>query len=114
MAIYSEGTDAHLQGNLTHSGVTHSIIHSLAASLQQIVSAGEKYFRIDCSRIRTADIGGLQLLYVWMQCARFRGVEPELVNLPNSLQRTLQRMGLGHCFTATTTHPETLALIPAR
>jgi ABC-type transporter Mla MlaB component len=114
MSMYSEGSVAHLQGHLTHSGVTHSIVNSLGASLQQIVSAGEKYFRIDCGMIRTADLSGLQLLYVWMQCARFRGVEPELVNLPNSLQKTMQRMGLGHCFTGNSSHPETLALFPAR
>ena len=114
MAIYSEGTVAYLQGNLTHSGVTQSIVNSLSASLQQIESAGEKYFRIDCSRIRAADISGLQLLYVWMQCAKFRGVEPVLVNLSNSLQRTMQRMGLGNCFTGTSAHQETMALFPAR
>ena len=98
MAIYSEDTVAHLQGDLTHSGVTHNIINSLAVSLQRIVSGGDKNMRIDCERIHAADISGLQLLYVWMQCARFRGVEPELINLPDSLQHALQGMGIGHCF----------------
>lgn len=102
MNMYTKGTVAHLQGDLTHSGVTDSIINSLSVSLQQVASGGEKRFRIDCGRIGTADISGLQLLYVWMQCARFRGVEPELVNLPDTLQKTLQRMGLGHCFTSKT------------
>jgi ABC-type transporter Mla MlaB component len=98
MAIYSEDTVAHLQGDLTHSGVTHSIINSLAVSLQQVVSGSEKNIRIDCGNVRTADKSGLQLLYVWMQCARFRGVEPELVNLSDSLQNALQGLGIGHCF----------------
>ena len=101
MKISTEGSVAHLQGDLTHSGVTDNIINLLAVSLQKIVAGGNKILRIDCERIRTADISGLQLLYVWMQCARFRGVEPELVNLPDSLQQAMQRMGLGHCFAGT-------------
>lgn len=98
MNIFTKGTVAHLSGDLTHSGVTRNIVKLLAVSLQKIVSVGEKKIRIDCGRIRSADIRGLQLLYVWMHCARFRGVEPELVNLPAKLQRTMQSMGLKHCF----------------
>lgn len=114
MAIYTEGTVAHLKGDLTHSGVTRNIINSLSAALQQIAAGGEKYFRIDCTRIRTADISGLQLLYVWMQCARFRGVETELVNLPRRLRQSMQTLGFGNSFTGNSSHPETLALFPAR
>jgi anti-anti-sigma regulatory factor len=99
MNIYTEGDVAHLQGDLTHSGVTDNIIHSLAASLQKVTSGGKKNIHIDCRMIGSADTSGLQLLYVWMQCARFRGVEPKLINLSVSLRQTMQGMGLGHCFT---------------
>jgi len=102
MNIYTKGSIAHLQGDLTHSGVTDNIINSLSVSLQQVASGGEKNFHIDCRKIGTADRRGLQLLYVWMQCARFRGVEPVLVNLSDTLQQSIQRMGLGHCFTGVT------------
>lgn len=98
MIICIEGTVAHLYGNLAFSGMTHGSIDSLVHSLQQIEFGGEKNIRIDCGSIRTVDINGLQLLYVWMQCVRFMGVEPELVNLTDSLRQTLKRMGLGHCF----------------
>jgi ABC-type transporter Mla MlaB component len=108
MTFCSEGTVAYLQGDLTHSGVTRIIIKSLAVFLQQIVSRGGKNIRIDCGRVIAADISGLQLLYVWMACARFKGMEPELVNLPDSLQQAIQRMGrLGYSFTGYSTHPET-------
>ena len=100
MEICTERTVAHLQGDLTHSGVTHNIINSLAVSLQRIVSGGDKNMRIDCEKTRTADFNGLQLLFVWMQSARFRGVEPELINLPDSLRLSMQRMGFEHCFTS--------------
>jgi len=100
MKVFTEGTVAHLQGDLTHSGVTHNIINSLAVSLQRIVSGGDKKIRIDCKKTRTADFNGLQLLFVWMQSARFRGVEPELINLPAGLRQSMQRMGFEHCFTS--------------
>jgi anti-anti-sigma regulatory factor len=114
MAISTESSVAHLQGDLTHTGVTHNIIHSLAGTLQKIVSGGDKNISIDCKSIHTADISGLQLLYVWMQSARFRGVEPELVNLSDSLLQTFDNMGFGCCFTGDSDHPETLALFPVR
>lgn len=104
MTIRMKGAVAHLKGNLTHSGVTRNIINSLAVSLQKVESGENKNLRIDCKKVGAADINGLQLLYVWMQCARFRGVEPELVNLPDALQQTMQTMGLGHCFAGYSVH----------
>jgi ABC-type transporter Mla MlaB component len=105
MKIFSKGTVVHLHGDLTYSGMTRGIIDALDVSLHRIGSGGEKNIRIDCSRIRTSDISGLQLLYVWMQCAGFRGVEPELVNLSDSLQQAMQMMEVGHCFTGNSVHP---------
>jgi anti-anti-sigma regulatory factor len=107
MKICTEGTVAYMQGDLTHSGVTSNIINLLAGSLQKIESGGDKYIRIDCERIRTADISGLQLLYVWMQSARIRGVESELINLSDSMRQSMQRMGFEHCFTGISAQSET-------
>jgi anti-anti-sigma regulatory factor len=110
MAKISNDTVAYLNGDLTHSGVTHNIVNILAVSLQKIISGGDTNIHIDCNSVHIADICGLQLLYVWMQSARFRGVEPELVNLSASLQYSFEKMGFGCCFTGDSTHPETLAL----
>jgi ABC-type transporter Mla MlaB component len=98
MKIHRKGRVTYLQGELTHRGVTLNIINSLSHSLQEITFGRENSLRIDCGGVYTADMSGLQLLYVWMQCARFRGVESELVNLPDGLQNTIQAMGLEHCF----------------
>ena len=106
MTIYKKGTIAHLKGDLTLSGVTQNIVKSLAASLHKMESGGEKNIRIDCGRVRSADLSGLQLLYVWMQCARFRGVSTELINLSESLQQALYKLGLGHCFNGIGVHSE--------
>jgi anti-anti-sigma regulatory factor len=112
MATFMKDSVACLRGDLTHSGVTYNIINSLAVTLQKIVSGGNKCIRIDCKGIRTADISGLQLLYIWMQSARFRGVEPELVNMSDNLLETFNEMGFGCCFTGDSSHPDTLALFP--
>ena len=62
------GVAAYLQGDLTLSGMTYKSIDSLADSLRQIESAGGMKIRIDCGRVRAADISGMQILDVWMQC----------------------------------------------
>ena len=99
MAISMEGSVAYLQGDLTYSGVTQNIVDSLDVSLQKTEYGIERNINIDCGKILSADISGLQLLYVWMQCARLRGVKSRLVNLSESLQQEMQRMGIRHCFT---------------
>jgi len=106
MTFCTEGAVSHLQGDLTHSGVTHGSINSLSASLQQITSGHETHVRIDCGRIHAADVSGLKLLCVWMHCARLRGVEPELFNLSDSLQIAVQMTGIEHCFTGNSAHQE--------
>lgn len=110
MRLLKTGTVAHLHGTLTHSGATRNIITSLASSLQGIETRGEKNIRIDCRKIRSADTSGLQLLYVWMHCARFRGVEPELINLSSSLQKIMQVLGIEHCFTGNGAFPKPAAI----
>ncbi len=98
MKVYMEGAIAHLKGDFTKSGVTNGGIDSLVDSLHQIELGGENNVRINCGKIRAADVFGLQLLYVWMQCARFIGAEPELFNLPDSMQKAVRMMRLEHCF----------------
>lgn len=104
MTFCMKGPVAHLQGDLTNSGMTQGSIAAMEVSLQQIESRGERNISIDCGKIRAADISGLQLLYVWMQCARFSGVESELVHLSSSLRQAMQRMGLVHCFVGNVAH----------
>jgi anti-anti-sigma regulatory factor len=98
MKIYKDVTVAHLKGDLTQSGIIFNIINLLAVSLQKIISGGEKKIRIDCEMICKADIRGLQMLYVWTQSARNRGVEPELINLSRSLRQAMKKMGFDNCF----------------
>ena len=69
MKIHTKGTIAHLHGDLTHSGVTYNIVTTLAASLEKLGSGGEKSFHLECGKVLSADVSGLQLLYVWIQCA---------------------------------------------
>jgi anti-anti-sigma regulatory factor len=87
-----------LKNDLTQSGVIYNIINLLAVSLQKIISGGDNKIRIDCEMIRKADIRGLQMLYVWMQSAKSRGVEPELINLSRNLRQAMKKMGFDNCF----------------
>lgn len=86
-----------LSGCWNLSGVVLQI-ESLS-TLQWLESGLVKLIRIDCSEISSIDMSGLQLLHVWMQCVRLRGVKPELVNLPEDLQHTIKRLGFEKYFT---------------
>ena len=98
MRFFMKGSIGQLQGDLTDSGVTGSCIDSLSGTLQRIEAGGAKHILIDCGRILRADMGGLRFLYVWMQCARFRGVELELVNLSEVLHLMMNKFGMRDCF----------------
>lgn len=98
MTICEKGATRHLLGNLTWSAVNCRHIDALESSLERIAATGEKNIPIDCGRIGIADIYGLQLLYVWMECARSRGMELKLVNLSMSLRQAMSNLGLMHCF----------------
>jgi ABC-type transporter Mla MlaB component len=88
---------AHLEGNWTLSQMTERNISSLAVSLEQAGSGCEKNLRIDCGRINEIDANGLQLLFIWLHCFRLLGVEAELVNLTDDLQKSVQGVGFRVC-----------------
>ena len=98
MKVHMTGTTAHLAGDWTHAGVTQNAIGSMAVSLEQIGSGCEKSQRIDCEKLIGADASGLQFLYTWLQCFRFRGVEPELVNIPENMRKMFLRSGFRNCY----------------
>ncbi|HIJ88356.1 MAG TPA: STAS domain-containing protein [Desulfuromonadales bacterium] len=98
MKIYTKGAVEYIRGDLTRSGIELNVINSLSHSLDKVSPERGYGLRIDCGGVRTADKSGLQLLYVWMQCARLRGVESELVNMSATMQNTIHAMGLEHCF----------------
>lgn len=95
MTIRIAGSEAHLEGDWTLTGAAQNI-DALALSLQQIESGNEKNLRIDCRSVSKADASGLQLLSVWLECARMRGVEPTLVNVPERLRNVMQSL-VRHC-----------------
>lgn len=86
-----------LSGDWTIEGVV-SQVDLLSHSLQEMASYSEKDVYIDCGSIDRIDMSGLQLLHVWIECARIRGVQPQLVNLPESLKKTISRLGIEACF----------------
>lgn len=95
MTILISDTEARLEGDWTLTGVT-SNIDSVALSLHQLEPGSKRSLRVDCGQMQETDINGLQLLNVWIQCARFRGVEPKLINVPKRLQHAMQVL-VGNC-----------------
>lgn len=102
MAIRMEGNDVFLVGDWSISGIIGHI-DRLSDILQQFNNLGNKDLRVDCGQINSIDFNGLQILKVWLQCARFRGLEPKMVNLPEGMQRIMLVTGFatsdtGICF----------------
>lgn len=100
MTVRMVGTVAHLEGDWTMNGVAEHI-DSLVLSLGQMESRGEKNLQINCKCIEETDTSGLQLLNVWVECARLRGIEPKLINVPNNMRRAINELGFKHSFPLT-------------
>lgn len=94
MRIYISGSMAHLKGDWTVTGVTQCNLDTLAFALQQIKPTCARRLQIDCRQVHAIDTTGQQILNVWVECAKLRGVEPELVNLPDNLRQSFQSLGL--------------------
>lgn len=88
MAIRMQGTDLVLTGEWSIPGVMGQI-DTMSNVLQEMNDLGLTSLRVDCGEIRKIDYEGLQVLNVWLQCARIRGMQPALVNLPEDLQRLM-------------------------
>jgi anti-anti-sigma regulatory factor len=97
MSVRMAGTVAHLEGDWTMTGVADNI-DSLILSLKQMESDGEKSLQINCEQIEETDTSGLQLLNVWMECARLRGIEPKLMNVTSGMRRAIHELGFNNCF----------------
>jgi anti-anti-sigma regulatory factor len=88
---------AHPEGNWTLKDMTSSTIESLIVSLEKLEPGYGNYLRIDFNQITEVDGFGQQFLYIWFQCLKFRGIEPELFNLPAGLRKTFKKLGFRVC-----------------
>ncbi len=98
MVHRSNGAGISLSGHWSLSGVVLQM--ATLPTFDRLEDGLGKLFRIDCSGIRSVDMTGLQLLYVWIQCAGIRGMKAVLINLPEFMQQTINRLGLEKCFSA--------------
>ncbi len=92
MTVRLAGRVAHLEGDWTINGVMGNL-SSLADSLDRLESEGRKSLQVDCEKVEETDNSGLQLLNVLFECARIRGIKPELVNVNQNMQRTISKLG---------------------
>lgn len=99
MTVRMSGAVAHLEGDWTMSGVMANL-DSLKMALNMMESEGRKRLLINCRNVELADTSGLQLLNVWVECARMRGITPKLVNVTAGMRRSINELGLSHLFQA--------------
>lgn len=97
MTVRMAGTVAYLEGDWTLTGVADNIA-SMVQCLNQLESDGVQSFHINCGQIEETDSNGLQLLNVWMFCARLRGIEPKLVDVTDRMLRAIKDLGFSQCF----------------
>ena len=97
MATRTTDRKHHLTGDWTITGVVGQI-DSLQSSLTKLESARKKSVHIDCEKIEAIDMSGLQLLHVWLELVKIRGIEAQLLNLPDHMHQDIHRLGLGQCF----------------
>jgi len=98
MAKQTTESKHQLTGDWTISGVVKQV-DALSHTLQKQEPGKNIKLHVDYAEIANIDMSGLQLLHVWMECAKMRGVNKQLVNLPDDMHQTIQRLGLGQCFT---------------
>lgn len=99
LSIIRKERVAYLRGDWTVTALTKEKIELLADVLQQTEDGHCSKLQVDCRDMTTTDRAGLELLQVWLQCARLRGLEPELINLPDQIKRSFiheNRRNQGH------------------
>ena len=93
------GVATNLSGDWTMNGISHQVQSLMAISSGVgggVAQTGKLV--VDCSGIKEIDISGLQLLYVWLQCLKIKGLRAELVNFSDGMRSTVQKVGLHKFF----------------
>ena len=93
MKITVSGSLVQLHGDWTMKELKSSSMDSLATALQQIGPGNGRALPIDCRQVTAIDGIGMQLLSGWIDIVRLRGIEPELVNPPDGLERKVAKSG---------------------
>jgi len=99
VTIHMNGTTAHLCGDWTINGLTKENINFMAKVLQRIEPTAPGKLVIDCSNITDTDYVGIQLIRVWMQCIKIRGIEAELTDPPEDIHQYFKDSGLSYRLT---------------
>lgn len=94
MKIHLSGDMAYLWGKWINTEINYSSIDALTGLLDQIESAGKKNLRINCAHLDTIDASGAHFLDIWLKCLQLRGVDHELIYIPEQQEKSF--CGIGH------------------
>jgi hypothetical protein len=94
MKIHLSGDLAYLWGKWINTEMSYSCINELTGLLDQIESAGKKKLRVNCAHLDTIDASGAHFLDIWLKCLKLRGVDHELIYIPEQEEKSFR--GIGH------------------
>lgn len=89
LAVRDDGS-VELRGQFDH----RSVLETRAQGEAHIKSLGQRTFRVDLSGVKASDSIFMALLLSWLRLCDARGVEMELVGLPESLFDMVRVSGL--------------------
>lgn len=93
MKIHLSGERAYLWGDWINTEMSYSTIDSLTGVLDKIESAGKMRLSIDCAYLENIDSSGAQFLDIWLQCLKLRGIDHEIINVPEKQLQSFERLG---------------------
>ena len=98
MAARTTDSKHYLSGDWTILGVADQM-DLLRLSLQKLDPTKKKRIHVDCRKIEAIDMSGLQLIHVWLELVKRRGMEAQLHNLPDHMHHNFHLLRLGQCLT---------------
>jgi ABC-type transporter Mla MlaB component len=93
---HAKAVATRLIGDWTMTGVVQQVTRLTELEIRN--SRPGSTVIIDCSDINRIDLGGFQLLYVWLHCIQLNGLKPELVNVPEWMREAQDRLRISQVF----------------
>ncbi|MDD5286184.1 MAG: STAS domain-containing protein [Desulfuromonadaceae bacterium] len=100
MTVTKSSATSYLNGNWTIAGIVQQVPRLPELKLND--NRTDSTIAIDCSGIEEIDMNGFELLHVWLNCIKLRGLRAELVNMSDSMRDAQKRMGIKQPFEGAT------------
>lgn len=92
MGNNSSNLSIQLQGDWTIGGVVQQL--SQLQELSVTIHDAPPAISVDCHGIESIDMCGFQLLEVWLHCQQIKGHKTTVINMPDFMRESRQRLGI--------------------